>query len=282
MPNWKATKMGEEMQSKNNAYLMESQEEIERLERKTDMAAVIRQASWAGIGPGMRVLDVGCGSGVTTAALAELVGPSGSVTGIDYSAERIEHARQSYGSERVEFVCHDISAPYLPSQSYDAVWSRFFLEYFKTQQRQIFQHSTAALRKGGIACIADLDNNNLNHHGLSDRLMETIKEVLLHLQENHDFDPYAGRKLYGHFLALGYEEIRVTGELHHLGYGVACEDSQFNWLQKLDIGAKNSGCDFSAYEGDYQEFRAEFEKFLTNPERFTYSPLIIVRGLKVR
>lgn len=264
----------------SETYLMEDKGEISRLERKTDLAVVIRQASWAGIGPGMRVLDVGCGAGVTTAALAELVGPTGSVTGIDFSEERIEHATRCYGSERVNFVCHDITEPYLSAPPYDAVWSRFFLEYFLKKQRQIFEHSTASLKKGGIACFADLDNNSLVHYGLSDRLLATLNDIAVRLQESHDFDLYAGRRIYSHFLALGFQDIRCTGELHHLGYGVADPDSRYNWMQKIEVVARKSGCDFSAYDGDYEKFRADFEAFLNDPNRFTYSPLIIVRGIK--
>ncbi len=41
----------------------------------------------AGIGPGMRVLDLGCGAGDVTMLAADMVGPSGSVTGIDRSPQ---------------------------------------------------------------------------------------------------------------------------------------------------------------------------------------------------
>ena len=42
-------------------YFPESEEELSRLENKTDRNAVIDQARWAGLSSGMRVLDVGCG-----------------------------------------------------------------------------------------------------------------------------------------------------------------------------------------------------------------------------
>ena len=47
----------------------------------------------AGVRPGMRVLDLGCGSGDVTMLAAELVGASGSVVGIDRSPEVIAVAR---------------------------------------------------------------------------------------------------------------------------------------------------------------------------------------------
>jgi len=47
----------------------------------------------AGIRPGMRVLDLGCGPGDVTFVAAGLVGPGGSVVGVDSSAEALARAR---------------------------------------------------------------------------------------------------------------------------------------------------------------------------------------------
>src|SRR4029079_4270425 len=47
----------------------------------------------AGIRPGMRVVDLGCGTGMTTQLLAELVGPNGEVVGVDYSRAQVEQSR---------------------------------------------------------------------------------------------------------------------------------------------------------------------------------------------
>ena len=47
----------------------------------------------AGIRPGMKVVDLGCGVGMTTQLLAELVGPTGQVIGVDYSTAQVEQAR---------------------------------------------------------------------------------------------------------------------------------------------------------------------------------------------
>jgi 2-polyprenyl-3-methyl-5-hydroxy-6-metoxy-1,4-benzoquinol methylase len=48
----------------------------------------------AGLSRGMKVVDFGCGVGVTTRMLADLVGPSGSVTGIDADEGQIQQASE--------------------------------------------------------------------------------------------------------------------------------------------------------------------------------------------
>jgi ubiquinone/menaquinone biosynthesis C-methylase UbiE len=68
-----------------------SQEEIRRL---TFQGAILRPFTErllrnAEIGPGMRVLDLGCGAGDVSMLAAELVGPSGSVVGIDRNPQVI-------------------------------------------------------------------------------------------------------------------------------------------------------------------------------------------------
>jgi ubiquinone/menaquinone biosynthesis C-methylase UbiE len=53
----------------------------------------------AGLEPGMRVLDLGCGMGDVSLLAAKLVGPSGRVTGIDRDRVVIEKARERIRDE---------------------------------------------------------------------------------------------------------------------------------------------------------------------------------------
>ena len=54
------------------------------------------------VAPGSRVLDVGCGSGWTTALLASLTGPSGSVLGVEIVPELVELARRNLGAVHLD------------------------------------------------------------------------------------------------------------------------------------------------------------------------------------
>ena len=92
-------------------YLMEGDEESVRLDLKTNPEVVKRQANWAGLKPGMRVADLGCGAGITTYHLNELVGPKGSVVGVDIAQQRIDYAESHYAHSRIEYVRKDIRGP---------------------------------------------------------------------------------------------------------------------------------------------------------------------------
>ncbi|MEJ2657129.1 MAG: methyltransferase domain-containing protein [Desulfobacterales bacterium] len=90
---------------------MESDEETLRLDLKTDANIVESQALWAGIKPGMRVADLGFGSGKTSYYLHKLVQPNGKVVGVDISKDRIEYAKKHYHKQGVEYILRDIRDP---------------------------------------------------------------------------------------------------------------------------------------------------------------------------
>ncbi|WP_460415550.1 class I SAM-dependent methyltransferase [Pseudomonas sp. microsymbiont 2] len=86
----------------------------------------------AGIGPGMRVLDVGCGHGDVSLVLASLVDGDGAVVGIDQSDVALTVARQRglpKGAARPEFVLADLHALPQSLGLFDAVVGRRVLMY---------------------------------------------------------------------------------------------------------------------------------------------------------
>ena len=261
-------------------YLMEHADEAERLDLKTDAQSLQKQALWAGIRPGMRVADIGCGSGKTSSFLHSLVQPEGEVVGVDASQSRIRHARTLYGSDGIRFLCRDFRQPLQELGSFDFIWVRFVLEYHRLESQQITANLWQILRPGGILLLADLDHNCLNHYGLSARLSGALTGIMHKLETEHDFDPYAGRKLYAYLYDLGCEDIAVHLGPHHLIYGKLDEIDRYNWTQKLEIAARNSGYDFQDYQGGYQEFLEEFQAFFSDPRRFSYTPIICCRGRK--
>jgi ubiquinone/menaquinone biosynthesis C-methylase UbiE len=267
--------------SKHTDYLMEHDEEILRLEIKTDIKDVHQQARWAGIKPGMRVLDIGCGPGKTTRALYDIIQPGGEAVGIDIAEERIAYANEHHCAPGIRFEQHDARMPLGKLGEFDFIWVRFLLEYHCSKAFQIVQNFSDVTKPGGIVCLIDLDYNCLNHYGIPERLVKVLKGAMFRLQEYADFDPYVGIKLYSFLYDLDFEQIDVTLSAHHLIFGELDEVDSFNWNKKAEVAAKNSGYDFDEdFPGGYQEFLEEFQRFFSDPRRFTYTPLLACRGIK--
>lgn len=79
--------------------------------------------------PGERVLDIGCGTGGTTAALARAVGAGGRVLGVDIS-EQLVGAASAQGLANATFEIGDAAAWPFESGSFDLVFSRFGVMFF--------------------------------------------------------------------------------------------------------------------------------------------------------
>ena len=263
-----------------SSYFMESAEEEIRLELKTNEESVRSHALWCGLQPGMRVLDAGCGSGKTSCILHDMAQPGGSVLGIDFSERRVDYARKKFRRPGLDFEPHDLKKPLEGIGEFDFVWTCFVLEYFRRESQSIVDNLARCLKPGGRLCLLDLDSNMMNHYDLPKHLEKFFCGLIRKITEDHNFDPFCGRKLYSYMYDLGFEQIRVNLVPHHLIYGEVRELDFFNWLKKVEVSAEKESGEFQKYPGGYPAFAADFEAFFRNPRRFTYTPLVICTGVK--
>lgn len=135
---------------------------IERVER---MLTGFADAVIADLAPrdGERVLDIGCGGGLTSAAIAEAVGEQGSVLGVDVSRVILDVARERFaGRPNLQFELSDAAThPFTPA-GFDAITSRFGVMFFHDPDAA-FTNIRRAARDGArmsFICWRTLDENH--------------------------------------------------------------------------------------------------------------------------
>ena len=112
----------------------------------------------AGVGPGMRVLDVGSGAGDVALLLAELVGETGQVIGFDRSGVGIQTARArvaARGISNVSFVV-GAAADLTFDEPFDAVVGRYVLQ-FQADPAAMIAALAAHAHPGALILFHELD-----------------------------------------------------------------------------------------------------------------------------
>jgi 2-polyprenyl-3-methyl-5-hydroxy-6-metoxy-1,4-benzoquinol methylase len=140
--------------SSKTAYVLGSADaEHERLIRQGAWLAPITERLFraAGIGPGHRVLDIGCGVGEVSLLTARLVGRTGEVIGVDRDAVALAKARSraaGAGMDWVRFTEADLS-DLSTDAPFDAVVGRFVLMFLPSPVT-VMRGLAAKVRPGGV------------------------------------------------------------------------------------------------------------------------------------
>jgi ubiquinone/menaquinone biosynthesis C-methylase UbiE len=141
--------------SEHDYVLGTHDQEVARLGLQHRVWRDVVTACWHRVGmtQGWKVIDVGSGPGYATADLAEIVGPTGKVLGIERSARFLEAARERCARRclsNVEFREGDLMEVSLGKLGFDASWCRWVTS-FVSSPKNLVQNIASALRPGGIA-----------------------------------------------------------------------------------------------------------------------------------
>lgn len=183
-------------------------DEAEQTRRAYGTADIVGQRRWTRellcLQAGETVLDVGSGPGLLAAEMAEEVGPSGAVHGVDFSKDMLAMARDHCrGRPTVSFQRVDATElPFLDG-SIDAAVSTQVYEYV-TDVEAALAELYRVLRPGGRALVLDTDASSVlfrtEHPERMARVMKAWNEHLV--------DPYLPRRLNGLLTATGFALTR--------------------------------------------------------------------------
>ena len=158
-------------------------------------------------------MDAGCGAGDVSLIAAGLVGPNGTVVGVDKDPNVIETARKrssDAGFENVTFVEGDICS-FASSSDFDAVVGRLILMYLTEPVRAI-RKLLGHLRPGGIAAFQEADWTHRPAVLPPSRYAEQIYDWMLQCFQMAGVETQMGLKLYRVFLDAGLPEPQMRLE----------------------------------------------------------------------
>ena len=179
--------------------LVLSDEEVARYLAMAARARAEEAQAWtaAGIVPGARVADVGCGPGAALLAMAGVVGPTGLVVGVDADPVAVTTAQRlvaSSGIEHASVVLGVADRTGLAPGGFDVVVMRHVLAHNGGREEAIVRHLAELVRPQGCVYLVDVEMTAMRTLGAPpDALDLADRYVQLHRQRGND--PQIGLRL---------------------------------------------------------------------------------------
>jgi SAM-dependent methyltransferase len=187
--------------------------EVGRYRMMAERARAAEAGLWrlAGIGPGARVADVGCGPGALLPLLAAEVGPDGQVSGVDRDPAAVAAATAYAGGiEQVSVRQAPIDATGLPAGAFDTVMVRHVLAHNGGREQAAVDHLATLLRPGGCLYLVDTFSGGIATEPEPPLLAE-IAERYRAFHAGRGNDLRTGLHLAGWLRAVGLEVVDFRG-----------------------------------------------------------------------
>lgn len=190
--------------STNDYVLGHHEAELERLERQARLFAGPTEDGLrsAGLCQGMRVLDLGCGVGDVSLAAASVVGPEGSVLGVDRSAEAVETARRRFAGLGIGWArCGIGNIDAVDFGGYDAIVGRFILMHLP-RPSELMARLSAGCSPGTVLAFLEMDVTSASITPALP-LFGAGLDAIVRTYRAEGVEPDMGSKLYATFRAAG-------------------------------------------------------------------------------
>jgi SAM-dependent methyltransferase len=200
--------------AESQAYVLGGeQHELARLDAQAAFyePATSRLLAAAGVGPGMRVLDLGTGLGHVARLLATVVGPEGEVVGVDAQPRLLQIAGErtaEAGLTNVRFVEGDVRE-YRDERRFDAVVGRLILFHLTDPVAALRRHA-GALEPGGLLLAIDFDAVACRCEPPV-ALAETAVEYYVAAFRRAGADPAIGMRLGSLLASAGLSDVSSVG-----------------------------------------------------------------------
>jgi ubiquinone/menaquinone biosynthesis C-methylase UbiE len=181
-------------------------EEIARLQTQAEEFSSSTMDSLAklGIKSGMKVLDVGCGTGSVSFMISPIVGANGAVVGVDSNTYILEYCKdmaQKLDVTNVKFSEAEATKLDFEKQNFDATYSRFLFQHVPEAEKAL-REMIRVTRAGGHVMVEDCDLFTWIVYPENESVSK-LWHWYESIQVERGTDPQIGRKLYSMFLDEG-------------------------------------------------------------------------------
>lgn len=192
-----------------------SEIELGRYRMMAEAARLAEADLWAaaGIGPGARVADVGCGPGAALTVMAREVGADGHVSGVDGDPEAVSHAQaaiDAQGLDNADVRVGAADATGLEPGAYDVAVMRHVLAHNGGAEQRIVEHLATLVRPGGAVYLVDVDLTALRVRP-QDPVLEEMSATYCEFHRHLGNDPQVGVGLAELITAAGLDVDTYRG-----------------------------------------------------------------------
>ncbi len=183
---------------------------------------------------GMRVLDVGCGTGAISSGIARRVGPTGTVTGIDTTARFIESGRGTYQDVPNLTLIHSDLFEFEPDETFDLIVSARVLQWLSNPLDALLTMKRM-LNPGGWVSILDYNHEALDWQPEPPESMRQFYATFLRWRQDAGMSNRMADELPGLLTKAGFGSIeKINSDEHY-------ERGQAQFEEKVGIWAKVAG-----------------------------------------
>ena len=234
-----------------------SEAEIQRYRMMAQRAREEEVSQWqlAVIAEGARVADVGCGPGATLVAMAQVVGPTGSVTGVDADPAAVSAATQMIAAAQATnatVLLGQADDSGLALGSFDVAVMRHVLAHNGGRETAIVHHLAELVRPGGCVYLVDVEMSAARLFNI-DPALEDLQDQYVRLHKLRGNNTSIGLALSVLLESAGLEVLDFRGQYTILSAPAGMRPP--SWAARDALIAAGL-----ATEGDLQRWNAAFDR----------------------
>jgi len=192
--------------------------------------------------PGMKVLDVGCGTGSISKDIAKIVGENGKVVGIDNTENFIISGKESYKNTTNLELIHVDLFDFNPEEKFDLIVSARTLQWLSNPKEALVKMKSL-LKPNGQISILDYDHTNLDWNPSPPESMQEFYNIFLKWRQDAGMNNRIAEDLPNLLEEVGFHSVeKINSDEFYT-------KERENYKSKIGIWSKVAGSSQMVEEG---------------------------------